>query len=567
MSFKDEKKQKFYPAGLWGALLLIMLTGLFLFPVVNDQYVIIEDKVLIRDNSALSERGSISEFFTHSMYREGSEDAGPLYRPLVLLSFYLNRILLGHEAFTYRLVNLLLHITAVFMLYLLLAHFWGYGFRSLMPSLLFAVHPVHIDNVGFLINRSDIMALILLLCGVIVLIRNPWWKRYFSFLDKPYPEVRGSLGAAFFAGAFFFAALLAKEMSAGILAVLLVFASLRSFALKRLYIPRPLVYLGAISVVMFFAYMMIRYNAIGQIGGDPTYTLFPERDVSRIIPTVSRVFSEYIYMLILPLNLRIDYMDYSVSNGLLDPRAILSYACHIMVFAAVIWQIRKRPYISFILVSFYAALLPVSHIVPFFEIKAERLLYIPGVFFFIAISCPLAYIGYGFDKKRLMILLSAVLIIFYGSISFQYSINLSSEKLFWSEMVRRKPDNPKFQYNMGVMYWNEEQPFKAIVHFEKALESDPKYGRAYFPLAASYSAIAKKEKANQTFLKGLRIVPQSVILNKNYAVFLMFNGDLKGALHYIGMANQLSSKAKDKDIENIMKEIQNRIKGDKKRQY
>ena len=92
-------------------------------------------------------------------------------RPLTNLSFAVDRALWGQEPFGYHLGNLLLHVANVVLVFLLALRLSsdaggmrqlrsgadGSGVVALVTAVLFAVHPVMSETVGYISSRSDLL--------------------------------------------------------------------------------------------------------------------------------------------------------------------------------------------------------------------------------------------------------------------------------------------------------------------------------------------------------------------------------------------------------------------------
>nr|XP_046917032.1 protein O-mannosyl-transferase TMTC2-like [Dermatophagoides farinae]XP_046917033.1 protein O-mannosyl-transferase TMTC2-like [Dermatophagoides farinae] len=83
------------------------------------------------------------------------------YRPITVVSFRLNHMIHGHTPFGFHLVNLLLHLI-VTLLYTIFIERLLNGRRqrriTLIASLLFASHPIHVESVTSIVGRADVGA-------------------------------------------------------------------------------------------------------------------------------------------------------------------------------------------------------------------------------------------------------------------------------------------------------------------------------------------------------------------------------------------------------------------------
>ncbi len=130
-----------------------------------------------------------------------SHGGGGYYRPLVDISFRIDKYLLGLQPGLMHLENILIHITNAVLVYMLTLHLVSSSDRSkspfpLMTALLFGLHPVNSESVNWISGRFDLLA------GAFVLLSALFLLRYKEHNSKKHLAV--SLGA-------FFCAVLSKE--------------------------------------------------------------------------------------------------------------------------------------------------------------------------------------------------------------------------------------------------------------------------------------------------------------------------------------------------------------------
>ena len=80
---------------------------------------------------------------------------GNLYRPVVFLSFILTNKIAGKEPFIYHLTNVLLHTGVVVGVFFLVKELFDKK-TSFLTSILFAIHPVHVEVVANISYRPEL---------------------------------------------------------------------------------------------------------------------------------------------------------------------------------------------------------------------------------------------------------------------------------------------------------------------------------------------------------------------------------------------------------------------------
>jgi tetratricopeptide (TPR) repeat protein len=141
-----------------------------------------DSRPLIMENGLL--RGGVSplEPFRHGWWEttsQGSDGRSDYYRPLTVLSFMAEKAAWGLSPWRLRLVNLLLLVAALFALHRFLLRRDGPPGAAGIAVLLFALFPLHADNVNWVVGRCD---LLMLLFGILSLLlfdaflqgKSPW---------------------------------------------------------------------------------------------------------------------------------------------------------------------------------------------------------------------------------------------------------------------------------------------------------------------------------------------------------------------------------------------------------
>jgi len=140
-----------------------------------------DDIPLIVENTALAEASLVSLFTSDLWAHTGAGDvASGYYRPLVLLSFALDRAAFGLDPAGYHLHSLLWHLFAVAGLAYLLTDLLGRG-PALLGAALFALHPAQSEVVVWIAARNDLMAAAFGFAAMSVMWKKlqPSWGRSF----------------------------------------------------------------------------------------------------------------------------------------------------------------------------------------------------------------------------------------------------------------------------------------------------------------------------------------------------------------------------------------------------
>jgi Flp pilus assembly protein TadD len=171
----------------WGGLALVaVVSSLVYLPALHNGFTG-DDQGLIVDNPHLAD-ARLSDIFSRD-FAYGASAAHALnvsyYRPLVNLSFWLDRKVWGLNPFGFHLNNLLLNVIACLLVFLILSQLLSKSSKAqglkgskeilapLLGAVLFALHPMHVESVASVSGRTDlIMAVLVLLSFYLLLLAD-----------------------------------------------------------------------------------------------------------------------------------------------------------------------------------------------------------------------------------------------------------------------------------------------------------------------------------------------------------------------------------------------------------
>ena len=154
-------------------LALGLLVAAVYFPALSGGFV--WDDVILVSEPAIREASGLWRIWFQPWTLERENH----YWPVVYTSFWVEYRLWGLAPLGYHLVNVLLHMVNSVLVWRLLAHLavpaaWA-------VAAVFAVHPLHVESVAWIIERKDLLSAFFYLTTVLVWIRfveAPGWGRY-----------------------------------------------------------------------------------------------------------------------------------------------------------------------------------------------------------------------------------------------------------------------------------------------------------------------------------------------------------------------------------------------------
>lgn len=143
---------------LIGIILVTLIAGAVYANSLHGDFVW-DDRMLILKDPAVQSLSNVDRFFTEDFFvRQENELGYGYYRPIVKTSYALDHALWGRNPFGYHLTNVFLHACCTMLVVLLLGQLGLPRGTSLVAGLIFAVHPIHTENVAWIAGRTDLLA-------------------------------------------------------------------------------------------------------------------------------------------------------------------------------------------------------------------------------------------------------------------------------------------------------------------------------------------------------------------------------------------------------------------------
>jgi len=149
-------------------LVLLLIAFLLYSNTIKHNYAV-DDKNVIQENE-FTQKGwnGIIDHLTHDsfrgFYKDNQPRIGNYYRPLPLITFSIERAVLGNKPGFSHFINVILYTTLIGVLFQL---FRRYIFKeqpewAFLSILLFAIHPIHTEVVANIKSRDEILSLLFL---------------------------------------------------------------------------------------------------------------------------------------------------------------------------------------------------------------------------------------------------------------------------------------------------------------------------------------------------------------------------------------------------------------------
>ena len=316
---------------------------------------IFDDYPHIVDNSALKISSlSISELWHASL----SSNAGPLKRPVAMFTLALNRHYSELAPFSYKLVNVLIHIAAAFFVFLaalfIERRVTGHSSNShkaaivaLCTMAIWGLHPYNLTSVLYVVQRMTSLAgLFTFIALAIYLYCRPRLAHHVKYAWI-------MLTGVILAGAL---AIFSKESAL----LLPVHLAIIEFTIFRDAEGTPRLWMKGRKVLLLLGMTVATIWLASHLSTANWTQQYSNRDYSmqeRVL-TESRILWTYLGQALLPditkMGLFLD--DYPISTSLLNPiTTLIAVMAHAGLIALALLRIKKWPVFSFAVLWFYGS--------------------------------------------------------------------------------------------------------------------------------------------------------------------------------------------------------------------
>ncbi|MFT4268159.1 MAG: hypothetical protein QM586_13220 [Xenophilus sp.] len=334
----------------WGILLGLIV--LCYWPGLHGGFVFDDDVNILQNSSLKIKNGEGPEFWAAAV----SGHAGPLGRPVALLSFALNYYWAGaFNPFQFKLVNLVIHLINAILVGCLAQSICRVIFRDqeIKPekgapwagwtvAALWALHPLNLTGVLYAVQRMTSLCTLFGLAGLVIFV---WYRgATYSVVKLKRPLVWGAICAVGVACCLLLS-LLTKE-SGALFAPLLLWAEWCVFRFRyggaeirlRGWRLRPAVAWAVVLAVAYVGICRVPSMVGAEAYANREFTL-TERGL-----TEARVLVFYLRMLVFPANsqLSLYHDDFELSHSLLSPPATLVAFAILFLITAAAWLLRRR---------------------------------------------------------------------------------------------------------------------------------------------------------------------------------------------------------------------------------
>ena len=376
-------------------------------------------------------------------------EPGSIGRPLATISFAVDYYLGKVNPRGYKITSLIVHLANAFLVFFLLRSVMRLPRAASSDSVLFcftiallwAIHPLQISTVLYIVQRMETLSLTFVLIGLIAYLKGRVQQRDGG---RGWPWL---VASALLAGL----GLLSKETAAlfPVYAFALELTVLRFDAqapATRRLLKWAYAALSVAATIMFLGWVLPQYTADAAFAGRD-FNLH-ERLLSQL-----RILPMYLGQMLLPLpgTLSFYYDDFVKSTGLLDPVTTLLGGLLLLALLGTGWRLRtRRPLVALGIFWFFGAHLLTSNVINL-ELAFEHRNYFAllGVLLAVGDLVRTLPMRDGPGLKRVAV---GAIVLVLGALGAIRAATWGNELLMATEMVADNPQSPRASNDLAALY-------------------------------------------------------------------------------------------------------------------
>jgi tetratricopeptide (TPR) repeat protein len=454
-----------------------------------------------------------------------------LYRPLTTLSFAFNNWWGGANPDGYHVFNRVIHILVCLVIFRVLRLLIKQPpHAALLASLLFAVHPIQVEAITYINGRADSMAMLFFVLTWLFFIRE----------RLPESPSRWNYPLSL---VFYFFALLSKESAITWLGVALLtefvyfsegqirkfFSGLRNRMLTVYpgYILVSCLYLG----LRFLVLKKISHVIVNFLDNPLSQATLLERFL-----TGMKILFQSIALLLFPIHLSTDYSfnQIPVIHHWNSGAGLLVLLLTALLLILLYFSYGRFPEVFFGLGFFLITYFVVSNIViPVGTIRADRLLYMPGLGILLVAGALLARLEstLALPPARNAFRIGVTLLI--ALLAFRTVLRNNDWKdpfTLFEKTAQTSPGSAKAHEALGLQYFNRKDYDRAMSEYQMAESIYPNYPELLGNIGDLYILQEKYKEAIGYLRRAVTMAPQFPALRQDLATALRKNGDFAGAI-------------------------------------
>ena len=451
------------------------------------------------------------------------------YYPLAFTSYWMEYHLWGADPLGYHLVNISLHALNAILLWLILQ-------RLNVPAAwlaagIFALHPICVESVAWVAERKNTLSLVFYFGALLAYGRfMHFWVQgdgqHAPVVDNSQRRRWGAYGLALL---LFLCALSAKTTAFSLPAVILLICWWKQGRIRWRADVLPTLPCFVLAIGFSSLTSWLEKYHVGARGMDWNYS-FSERCLIG-----GRALWFYVGNLLWPMNLCFDYPLWH-----LDARSLGQWLYPVAAIGVfiVFWLARTRigrgPIVAALF--FVGTLFPVLGFMNVYYMRysfvCDHWVYLSSLGLIVMGTALVAQVARRLRAPGVLFGVATVVLPVLAILTWRQSKMYTDSQTLWQMTIARCPDAWLAHENFAGKILESGQLDKAIAHFQKSLEIQPRNAFAHNGLGMAFIKSGRVDEALTQFEKAVGDMPDYVDAQNNLAVLLLNKGQWDKAIDH-----------------------------------
>ena len=479
-------------------LFLFVVTLVAYAPALRGPF-FFDDNIFIEHNVSV-QNFDLKQIYTSSTTAGSGLSGDNFYRPNGQAIFALLTWLFGLSPLIFHFVNIALHATLGFLIFLFFSDLGLQRLYAILGSLLFLLHPIQTEAVSYISGISDPLLGLVLIGTLILFARGLEGGEGFSL--KYWVSILLLTLVGFFTKENF-------VILPALMLVTLIYIYMKGRAVNWKRGILVLITVSILTALYLWARFTI-FNFTSDITGGfaiPTFANVYTESLSIRLITFISIFYHYVWMLLVPIGLHYEtpYVAYdtlSTFSGVFGFTLIFGGA-----YLALLSLSRRKGIFFFTYSWFFVALLPFSGIIPTNAMYLEHWLYVPiiGVVFFVVYALQISGEEFG-ASKSLFLYVPVIVLCIYLSLTIYRNTDWADPIRFYQNELEYG-GSARIYANLGLELANRGNCEQAIPYYRQAILISDQYPQTHHNLGRCLEDSGNTTEATAEYKRALEIDP------------------------------------------------------------
>lgn len=441
------------------------------------------------------------------------------YSPIVLVSWMFDYAFWGLNPKGFHLTNLLIHAANCVFVYVLIRSWTEKKWVAILTSLLFGIHPMHVETVAWITSRKD------LLMGFFSLVSILGYQSYQKTNSKLY----------FVLSLFGFVLAVLSKAVAVVLPVILVLIDL-------FIVDRKTGWQIILNKWLFFAVSLVA--GLFAIKGQSEAKAFAEtqNDILHNVVVAISSLSDYLIAVIFPIKLSALH-PFPEMSAAIWLKALVA----VMVLVGGFFVARKSKLALFGLTFFLVWLLPTLQFKPFgMALFAERYTYVAYIGVFLIVALVAEHFLRKSEKFKLVVSITLVWIGLLSVKTYSYASSWRDTSSLWNQVYLTYPHHYFSVFKQGTVALKKGDAEMALERFEESIVLNPNFAEGYTNRGMLLMQSGNISAALADFDKAISIDPDNTLALTNRGAALI------GMNRFSEAAESLEKTLQNSDVDSTI---------------